>query len=331
MFPNKRGFTLVELLVVIAIIGILSSLLLPAVQSARESGRRTQCTNNLKQIGLAVMSHEAQYTYLPNMGEHWSTVPDYTTDGVPLVGEKQRAGWGFQILPYIEQTAVWNGGGKTTNPERQTQAIAAKLPMFFCPSRRAPQTFFYDKTWYGPATAKTHGLTDYAVSGISDAVQITINMTTYYRSNGGAIVRNLPGMDDSINSAQIRDGLSNTMLAGDKRLNRRYLGEDGDASKSNDWVGDDNEGYASGWDVDILRYTATLDAQGKNLIGHDPRPDFTNTNKGIIGDFRFGSTHPGGFMSVACDGSVRFISYSIDSAVFANYGNRRDGMAITLP
>src|SRR5206468_11059272 len=104
------AFTLVELLVVIAIIGVLVALLLPAVQSAREASRRSKCTNNLKQFGLAFHNHHDTLGIFPDGGENWDPVawPRVMLNGTPATAPKQNWGWGYQILPYIEQSGVWN-------------------------------------------------------------------------------------------------------------------------------------------------------------------------------------------------------------------------------
>jgi prepilin-type N-terminal cleavage/methylation domain-containing protein/prepilin-type processing-associated H-X9-DG protein len=127
---RRRGFTLVELLVVIAIIGILVALLLPAIQAAREAARRTQCKNNLKNIGLAIHNfHDARKRFPMGGTINAPTIQNYVVNGRPNGPEKQGLGWLYQILPYLEEGALANIA---------TQADLAKnpVPLYNCPSRR---------------------------------------------------------------------------------------------------------------------------------------------------------------------------------------------------
>src|SRR5687767_2008924 len=108
-FRCQYGFTLVELLVVIAIIGVLVALLLPAIQAAREAARRTQCTNQVKQIMTAMMNHESSHKAFPSGGIiPWPFIEDYLSSGRPYGPEKQGLGWTYQILPYLEGNAQFD-------------------------------------------------------------------------------------------------------------------------------------------------------------------------------------------------------------------------------
>jgi prepilin-type N-terminal cleavage/methylation domain-containing protein len=275
---RRRAFTLVEVLVVIAIIAVLISLLVPAVQKVREAAARTQCQNNLKQIGLACHSHHGVLGYFPSGGWEWWTPPNYI-NGMPAVGTQQRAGWGFQILPYLEGDNTWRAG--------PIVAIATTNPIFFCPSRRGPQTITYPDEYTPSLTGGnlTHALGDYAGSNWEGT---------------GAIRQYSP-----VRFAEITDGTSQTLLIGDRRLNRTFLGQH---------QPDDNEGYSAGWDEDTIRRTSIA-----------PAPDFFGAG---TGGEKFGSSHTGVFSAVFADGSVHTIRFSIDPTVFSFLGNKSDGQVI---
>jgi prepilin-type N-terminal cleavage/methylation domain-containing protein/prepilin-type processing-associated H-X9-DG protein len=296
MSSPRRAFTLVELLVVIAIIGVLVALLLPAVQSAREAARRMQCANNLKQFGIAFHNHHDTYGFFPTAGFGWTYAPEYSASGTPEVAPRQRAGWGFQVLPFIEQQNIYTGGNLNNNDDRQRQAIGAAIPAFFCPSRRQAKAHAPVASWYGPSGDYPHSQTDYAGSNHHNTGVIVQTNENQTWGAGGAI-----------SFGSIPDGSSNTLLLGEKRLNIAAIGT---------YQGDDNEGYSSGWDHDVMRYTDVA-----------PLPDRRTGD----GEQRFGSSHPSGLNIALADGSVRFLPYTIDVTVFKNLGERSDGVAIQLP
>ena len=291
---SPSGFTLIELLVVIAIIAILIALLLPAVQQAREAARRTQCKNNLKQLGIALHNHHDTYGFLPSGGHHWSNAPDYSSAGSPEIAPKQRAGWAFQLLPFMEQTNLWEGSGMSNNDDRQRQAISTPVAGLHCPSRRGPFALDPTGSWYGPSGSYEHAQTDYAGNVGSGGNGIIV------RTNSDQTGRTIAFRD-------VTDGTSSPFAIGEKRLNIAQLGR---------YQSDDNEGYTSGWDHDVIRYS-----------NREPRPDVRTGT----GDSRFGSSHPGGLHALFTDGAVHFISYNIDNATFRDLGYRNDGNVTNFP
>ncbi len=290
---RRRGFTLIELLVVIAILAVLLGLLLPAVQKVREAASRMQCDNHLKQIGLAFQTHHDQLRYFPTAGDDWTAPPTYFR-GVPTVGDQQAAGWGFQILPYLEAANIWHGGGATDDNARQRIAVGSILPIFFCPSRRAPMTVAYADLYIsqGPTDLVTHALCDYASNNLDDG--------------SGAIRANLYG--PPLRITDLTDGTSMTLLVGEKRLNLYYLGH---VPRS-----DDNEGYTAGNDWDTMRNA-----------NQPPAPD-TRAATSERGFAQFGSSHSSVFNAVLADGSVHSIAFTIDPLVFTRLGTRADGQPI---
>ena len=290
-----RGFTLVELLAVIAIIGVLLALLLPAVQRIRESVRAATCQNHVRQIGLAFQSHHSAQRMFPTGGNDWWTPPNFSGGG-PAAGMKQDAGWGYQVLPYIEQKAAWNPAG-ADDAARQKAAIAALVGTYFCPSRRGPQTVTYASSGYdlgGPlfGLELTHGLIDYAGSNL-----LGTGLLVQAGSDRQAQPRR---------ATDVTDGLSKTLAVAEKRLNVAQLGQR---------QPDDNEGFSAGWDEDTVRRTEFP----------PDRDSLTDPSGGEL----FGSSHPSTFNAAFADGSVRGLSFTIDPIVFQNLGDIKDGRVMS--
>jgi prepilin-type N-terminal cleavage/methylation domain-containing protein/prepilin-type processing-associated H-X9-DG protein len=286
---QQRGFTLVELLVVITIIGILIALLLPAVQAAREAARRMQCTNNLKQLALAVHSyHEAQ-----------NTLPLASIDGQL---DNNHTGWGLQILPYIEQSGMdaRRGGSSVVDFYINMNGVP-KVEAFLCPSN--PNLMQIDTTALAPRL--------YYVSHYFASIGLWKSTTwSKNRNNGFFPTHNAPH-----DFAAVKDGLSATWAIGE-------VGSPADTCLTyHVWATGYLEFYGRYGSAGAVYSTAAdyLSAIGGNTNSiNGNRGECVNPNDnsgGGAGQFYYSSPHPGGANFALGDGSVSFYSDSTDAKV----------------
>jgi prepilin-type N-terminal cleavage/methylation domain-containing protein len=335
---SRCAFTLVELLVVIAIIGILIALLLPAVQAAREAARRTQCSNHLKQLGLAVATYEnANLVFPPGNYMHEGSM------------------WSCFLLPYLEETAAkaqmvlgentrgnWQWASPSpydklpTGDEYRNIAICETyFDTFRCPSADLP-THQLDKSadgWYVMRRVPASYLG--CVSGIAEQQHPS---EQFMRMADGVLygVSKEPKTDFTIKMQDIADGTTNTILFGEAvhdAAEQERVGGDGEAqagSRKDHW-------YVGSDDIDTspsMDHSEALGSTGvpmnlqnvlKNLAPGERPPPGYNVQKLQLS---FGSEHSGGCQVALCDASVRFINESVDPATWSGLGSREDGRAL---
>lgn len=308
MRRSARGVTLMEVLVVISIIGMLMALLLPAVQASRESGRRMQCQDHLRQQGLALLNHETAFGRLPSngWGYLWVGDPDRGT------GPRQPGGWIYATLPYIERGDLRRLGQGQPSAKKKValaELLGYALSLFNCPTRRP--LGLYPQPWqpFNTGSVQAVAKSDYAVNGGDVFLDVGEGPLLLAQGDDPNYQWPKPKTDftgvcflrSEITFAHIKDGKSYTYLVGEKNLPDYASGLD---------KGDDQSMY-SGDDFDIARWTA---------------PGWTPLND-TAGDYdfgRFGSAHPAGCNFVFCDGSVRTIRYEIDAEIHRRLGNRQD-------
>lgn len=325
----RRGFTLIELLVVIAIIAVLIALLLPAVQQAREAARRSQCKNNLKQIGLALHTYEETYTKFP-IG----------------VNSSSAGGWGISfwvsILPYIDQAPIFNqmdfngpSPGYTGQAPGQTVngplVRGIVLPFLACPSSPLPNL---KDTGGGIFTQVSH----YAgiAGAVDDATPGFVNSTASSQFNSdnccGCPTQGIHARGGvllpikSLGFKDIVDGASNQML----------VTEQSDYAKNaaNQQVVITNN---HGWMMGTAGLSETTNQRRFNLttvryapnavkaVGGSVLPGVCNNDGANNGAY---SPHTGGVQSAMGDGTVRFISENIDLTTLKRIATRNDGQVI---
>ncbi len=332
---ERRGFTLIELLVVITIIGILVGLLLPAINAAREAARRTQCYNNLKQMGTAANNHLSAYRKFPTGGWGWVWVGDPDRG----FGRNQPGAWSYSLWPFMELKTLHElgkGVDFTKNPAGKKAAIWPQMHTsvsgFLCPSRprlggifpftagwpnnggltvppsNTDQTTFVNKSDYAANAGALNGSNDQ----IHGPDSYTQGDTTYSwppegQNNGIIYCRS------EVSTAMVKDGLSKTMLISEKFLESDHYTDSQDPS--------DNESLTTGFDNDNSRVAD---------VNYPPTIDLPSTSVHVPSTVgvQFGSAHSAGFNAVFCDASVHQIDYEIDPKVLVNLCNRQDGQGL---
>lgn len=353
----RRAFTLVELLVVIAIIGVLVALLLPAVQAAREAARRSQCQNNLKQVGLAMNNFEGTHKRLPpgalmNEGSAWSAyILSYLEGGNAFkqlkIGDNKvfNSQWGHSGGPYTDAKLL-------PENERNIQVIESVMPPYRCPSAGLPEHQL-DVT-----ATKWYIMKRSPVSYIGVASGLVVKQyesgDVYFLKghpkpeDGNAFFDGADGVlygidkddtsDKGVKFAWIEDGTSNTVMVGeavhdyvtqeDKGGNGEHVAGD---RKDHWWGGSDDIDTSPGSDLSEF-----LGSTGVAINFHRGTPEErqqwcanADTTKCQSLQLAFGSEHPGIAQMVFCDGHVEAIQEDIDALTWSNYGSRASQMIDT--
>jgi prepilin-type processing-associated H-X9-DG protein len=361
----------VELLVVIAIIGILVALLLPAIQAAREAARRTQCKNNLKNIGLAFQNHYDTHKQFPTGGTFpWTNIEDYLQDsatqpnpalrkGPPNGPLRQGIGWLYQLLPFLEEGAV-----RSTVLQQQLQQLV--IPLYNCPSRRAPTKHHstgialvdYGGVTAGPSRSEIGSAMDSYLRDLrSETPPISMVQEVFWGcpgcSSGLPSINLVNLMNSKGTPVQFRGIIQRTdwqvflpppptLPEGGRHHGftvKMTFAKIGDgASKtllvSEKWIHPSLYGSGGGAGDD-RGWADGWDCDTMRSAMFPIRPD----SEGNVpmtgpcdeaGDLQFGSAHSGGINALFADGSVAFFAYGVDQEMFNRLGHRFDGEVVNL-
>jgi prepilin-type N-terminal cleavage/methylation domain-containing protein len=321
--PGKCAFTLVELLVVITIIGILIALLLPAVQAAREAGRRIQCGGHMKQIGLALHNYAQAHNVFPPACIVSTGAPpgwDPKLEAKSTTGLRQHGtSWMLQVLRHLEQQNLYDQWDFTKNVLGNASVAQTDIPLLYCPTRR--NAVRSDDQWhllvmnvwtgggndYGGCIGSGNGWTNNSTK-LFTSPRPNISPDTehwQYPSRVGIFQPNL-----STGFSSIRDGASNTVMIGE--LQRFVNPPSGCACQ---------DGWAVGGVATLFTTNDHEEPDGKYQTGGLNNLFFESP----------GSDHPGGAHLGMADGSVHFLANGIDTLLFRSLGGMADGQAAQIP
>ena len=328
---KRRAFTLVELLVVIAIIGILIALLLPAVQAAREAARRSHCANNMKQIGLALHNYFDSYKAFPAAGRGYGMCT-----GTPVNGEVKNSNGLVAILPYMEQQPLYDqfnheeaysdsnirsGGTVVGDPATNGNAALSEqvLQAFICPSdNNGPKDRTLVGIHYGPARGFTGAATNYDF--ITSAWTDFSNCNSYMTSTN----KRMFGEESATRMAEVTDGLTNTFMLGE--TTKYHVNGRAFAWAYRAWVMTGVDPYPSARDAGINLWHMPWVHPTWASPPYTPVSGRTRTWWSAAA-----SLHPGGCQFALGDGSVRFVSETIQKSMLNNLARMADGQVVAVP